>query len=257
MNLKLQWVALSTHLQLQVRRMCRIPFQVFLPSLLTTVIYFLIFGEIIGNRIGKIDGVSYSLYITPGLILISVISNSYVNVSASLYSSRFQRSVEELLISPMHSSVFMLGYVLGGVFRGVAVALIVIAVSAFFVDIHLQALPYTFLVIILFSSLFSLVGFTNGMVARTFDDVSIIPTFVLSPLTYLGGVFYSINMLPPLWNKVALFNPIYYMVDALRYVMLGHSSSNIVFSITCICGLILLTITLNMYLLRKGFGIRA
>ncbi|MDF1758088.1 MAG: ABC transporter permease [Legionellaceae bacterium] len=256
MKYKLQAVALATHLQHELNRMYRIPLQVFLPSMITTLIYFLVFGAIIGERIGLLEGVSYSLYITPGLIMIAVTTNSYSNASSSLYTARFQRSVEELLVSPMHQSIFLMGYVIGGIVRGVVVALIVLAVSAMFVDMNFSRLPLTLLVIIIFSSLFALAGFTNGMLAKTFDDVSIIPTFVLSPLTYLGGVFYSIDMLPGIWHKIALLNPIYYMVDALRYAMIGTSSANIYISMTFICGLIVLAIALNMFLLKKGVGIR-
>src|SRR3990167_1585689 len=256
MKFKIQLIALLTHLNHEYNRMARIPLQVFLPSMITTFIYFLIFGAIIGQRVGTVDGVSYSLFITPGLVMISVITNSYTNTSSSLFSARFQRSVEELLISPMHQSIFLLGYVLGGVIRGVIVAVIVLSVSALFVDLHLKQIPIILLVTALFSSLFSLLGFTNGMLAKTFEEISIIPTFVLSPLTYLGGVFYSIDMLPPFWHKVALLNPIYYMVDILRFAMIGNCCTNIIFSISCIIAFLFAATMLNIIFLKKGIGIR-
>lgn len=256
MNIKLQYIALSTHLRHEITRMFRISLQVFLPSVITTLLYFLIFGAIIGKRVGPIEGISYSLYIAPGLVMIAVITNSYTNVSASLFSARFQRSVEELLISPMHNSIFLLGYVLGGIVRGIIVALLVLLVAALFVDLHLSQLPLTLLIIILFSCLFSLAGFTNGMLAKTFDDVSVVPTFILSPLTYLGGVFYSINMLPPIWHSIALFNPIFYMVDALRYAMVGQKSAHLFPAMIFICSLVLFLIWLNLRFLKRGVGIR-
>lgn len=256
MNFKIQLVALKTHLRHEYNRMARIPLQVFLPSMITTLMYFLIFGAIIGKRVGPVQGVDYSLYITPGLVMIAIITNSYTNTSSSLFSARFQRSIEELLISPMHQNIFLLGYVLGGVIRGVIVAIIVLTVAAIFVDIKFSQLPLILLIVVLFSTLFALAGFINGMFAKTFDDISIVPTFILSPLTYLGGVFYSIDMLPPIWHHIALLNPIYYMVDALRYAVIGQSSSHLGISIACILILLILTTMLNMFFLKKGVGIR-
>jgi len=256
MKINLQFTALKTHLQHEVKRMFRISFQVFLPSMITTLLYFLIFGAIIGQRIGDIDGVDYTLYITPGLVMIAVITNSYANVSSSLFSARFQRSVEELLMSPMHHSIFLLGYILGGVVRGVVVAILILFVAAFFVKLQWSHLPLTLLLIILFSSLFSLAGFINGMLAKTFNDIVIVPTFILSPLSYLGGVFYSINMLPPLWRTVSLFNPIYYSIDSLRYAMIGQSTTHFSLAMLFIGGLILFLIGLNLFLLKRGTGIR-
>lgn len=256
MNYKLQLIALYTHLRHEYYRMARIPAQIAFPPLLTTLIYFLIFGAIIGKRLGNIEGVDYSTFITPGLVMLAVITNSYMNSSSSLFSARFQGSVEELLISPMSKEIFLLGYVLGGVVRGLLVATIVLAVATFFVDINLKnILPITG-VIILFSSLFALAGFTNGMLVKTFDELSIIPTFVLSPLIYLGGVFFSIEMLPPFWQKVATFNPVYYMIDILRFVMIGHHTTNLYIAITSICVITIAMIIINLYLLKKGTGLR-
>lgn len=256
MSLNIQLTALYTHLHHEVSRMMRIPAQIFLPSMVTTLIYFLIFGEVIGERVGNIEGVDYKLYITPGLLMINVVTNSYINVSSSLFSARFQRSVDELVISPMYQFNFLLGYVLGGVIRGLIIALIVIGVSCLFIDLDLYQLPSIIAVVTLFSCLFSLIGFANGMLAKTFDDLSIIPTFVLSPLAYLGGVFYSINMLPPFWKSISLVNPIYYMIDTLRFVMVGKSHTNLTISITCILGLTILVLIINLFLLKKGVGLR-
>lgn len=257
MNIKLQLIALYTHLHHEYSRMTRIPAQIVFPPLLTTLIYFLIFGAVIGKRLGNIEGVDYSTFITPGLVMLGVITNSYMNSSSSLFSARFQRSVEELLISPMTQSIFLLGYILGGIVRGVIVAIIILAVATFFVEINLSRIIPTMGVVILFSSLFALAGFTNGMLVKTFDELSIVPTFILSPLIYLGGVFYSVTMLPIFWQKIAIFNPVFYMIDIMRYAMIGtKTTNNFIFSLSCICLLTIGMTVLNLYLLKRGVGIR-
>lgn len=256
MSLKVQLTALYTHIHHEYSRMARIPAQIIFPSMITTFIYFLIFGAVIGRRVGQVEGVDYSTFITPGLVMLSVITSSYMNSSSSLFSMRFQRSVEELIISPMLHSVFLFGYVLGGIIRGLIVAVVVLGVAMFFVEIKLANLPLTFVVIILFSCLFSLAGFTNGMLAKTFDELSVVPTFILSPLTYLGGVFFSVEMLSPFWHKIALYNPIYYMVDMLRFVMINHKSVNLLLALSFISSLVIIMIIINMVLLKRGVGIR-
>ncbi|KTD55078.1 transporter subunit: membrane component of ABC superfamily protein [Legionella sainthelensi] len=256
MAIRKQLIALYTLVRRELVRMFRIASQVFLPPVITTTLYFLIFGSLIGPRIGNIEGVSYPMFIAPGLIMMSVIVNSYGNVSSSLYSVRFQRSIDEMLVSPMHHGLLLLGYVLGGVFRGLIVAILVFLVASFFLTIELSHLPMTLLVVLLVSAIFASAGFTNAMVARNFDDIMLIPTFVLTPLTYLGGVFYSITMLPEPWQKISWFNPILYMVNALRNAMIGQSEVSISLAIGIIC-LMLVSITiLNMILLKKGIGLR-
>ena len=237
-------------------RMFRIASQVFLPPVITTLLYFLIFGEIMGKRIGLVEGVNYTLFIAPGLVMMTVITNAYTNVSTSLFSVRFQKSIEEVLISPMHSSLILLGYTLGGVLRGVIVAILVFLVSYFFLDINFRNLPMTLGVVVLVAALFSLAGFTNGMLARNFDDVALVPTFILGPLTYLGGVFYSTNMLPPVWQYITHFNPIFYMVNALRHVMIGQQDVNMVLAMSIICGMLVFLTGLNLILLKRGTGLR-
>lgn len=256
MDIKRQLIALYTIVRRELVRMFRIASQVFLPPVITTSLYFLIFGSLIGSRIGSIQGVDYPMFIAPGLIMMSVIVNSYGNVSSSLFSVRFQRSIEELLVSPMHPSLLLLGYVFGGVLRGIIVAFLVFIISSFFISFKLFDLPMTLVVIILVSAIFSLAGFTNAMVARTFDDIMIIPTFVLTPLTYLGGVFYSIKMLPPFWQTISQFNPILYMINALRHVMIGQEDVNMNIAIGIIFSMLIGLIILNMYLLKKGVGFR-
>lgn len=256
MVIKQQLIALYTLVRRELVRMFRIASQVFLPPVITTTLYFLIFGQLIGPRIGMIHGVSYPMFIAPGLIMMSVIVNSYGNVSSSLFSTRFQKNIEEMLISPMHYSLLLLGYVFGGVLRGVIVALLVFIISSFFLTIHFNHLPLTLWVVILVSSIFSLAGFTNAMVARNFDDIMLIPTFVLTPLTYLGGVFYSIDMLPVFWQKISYFNPIFHTTNALRYAMIGQENINMTVAMNTLYVMLGLLVFLNLYLLKKGVGLR-
>lgn len=256
MAIRQQLVALYTLVRRELVRMFRIASQVFLPPVITTTLYFLIFGSLIGPRIGTIQGISYPMFIAPGLIMMSVIVNAYGNVSSSLFSVRFQKSIEEMLISPMHNSLLLLGYVLGGVFRGLIVAILVFLIASFFLTIDMNHLPMTLFVVLLVSAVFSLAGFTNAMVARNFDDIMLVPTFILTPLTYLGGVFYSIDMLPPFWQHISYLNPILYMVNALRHAMIGQEEVSMSLAMFIIIGmLVVLTIT-NMLLLKKGVGLR-
>lgn len=256
MAIKQQLIALYTVVRRELVRMFRIASQVFLPPVITTALYFLIFGSLIGQRIGPIQGVSYPQFIAPGLIMMSVITNAYSNVSTSLFSVRFQKSIEEILISPMHDSLLLLGYVLGGVLRGVIVAILVFLVSCFFMDIEFTNIALSIFVVVLVSALFSLAGFTNAMVARNFDDVMIIPTFILAPLTYLGGVFYATSMLSPFWQTISHLNPVLYMVNALRYAMIGQQEVNIFTAMIVICIMVILLAALNMILLKRGVGLR-
>jgi ABC-2 type transport system permease protein len=236
--------------------MFRIATQVFLPPVITTALYFLIFGSLMGGRIGLINGFDYALFMAPGLIMMSVITNAYANVSTSLFSVRFQKNIEEMLISPIHESLLLLGFILGGILRGFIVALLVFLVSCFFLKIEVQHPALAILVILLVAATFSLAGFTNAMLARNFDDVMIIPTFILAPLTYLGGVFYTISMLPPFWQTISRFNPILYMVNALRQAMIGPQEISIGFSLFIVCLMLLFLTGLNYILLKKGVGLR-
>jgi len=257
MNIKLQIIAFYTLVKREIIRMLRISTQVFLPPVITSTLYFLIFGELIGNRIGTINQVDYSMFIAPGLIMMTVITNSYGNLSSSLFSIRFQKSIEEILVSPMHNSLILIGYVTGGIVRGLIVATLVFLISCFFIPaIEFNHLPMTLMVVILVSALFSLAGFTNAMVARNFDDVMLIPTFLLTPLTYLGGVFYSTNMLPPFWEKVSHFNPILYMVNALRHAMIGSEEVSMKIAMAVILISLVVLTSINLFMLKKGIGMR-
>lgn len=256
MAIKQQAIGFYTLVRRELVRMFRIASQVFLPPVITTALYFLIFGRLMGRRIGAIEGADYSLFIAPGLIMMSVIVNAYSNVSASLFSVRFQKNIEEMLVSPMHNSLLLLGYVIAGILRGVIVACLVFLVACFFLKIEVQHLGMTVLVILLVSATFSLAGFTNAMLARNFDDIMIVPTFILAPLTYLGGVFYTTTMLPPVWQTISQLNPIFYMVNALRHAMIDKQEVNITSSLCIIFTLLILLALSNMILLKKGVGLR-
>lgn len=256
MIIKHQLIALYTLVRRELVRMFRIATQVFLPPVITTTLYFLIFGSLIGPRIGDIQGVSYPMFIAPGLIMMSVIVNSYGNVSTSLFSVRFQKSIDEMLVSPMHNSLLLLGYVLGGVLRGLIVAFLVFIVSSFFLSVEFSHLPMTLLVVVLVAAVFSLAGFTNAMLARNFDDIMLVPTFILTPLTYLGGVFYSTSMLPGIWQKISFLNPILYMVNALRHAMIGQEEVNITLAMSIIILMLVSLVIVNMVMLNKGVGLR-
>lgn len=215
--------AFFTLLRKEIRRFLRLWTQTLLPSVVTSTLYFLIFGELIGRRIGSFEGFAYASFIAPGLIMMTVINNTYGNVVASFYSARFSNSVEELLISPMPNAMILAGYVCAGVLRGIMVGALVTIVAMFFTDIQITHLWVTLSVLLLTAIAFSLGGFVNAIYARGFDDAAIVPTFVLTPLTYLGGVFYSINVLPEFWQGVSQLNPILYMVNGFRYGFLGIS----------------------------------
>ncbi len=257
MSADVRVVAFLTILRKEVRRFLRIWTQTLVPPAVTMSLYFVIFGNLIGPRIGEMDGIRYIDYIAPGLIMMSVITNSYSNVVSSFYSARFQRYVEEMLVSPTPYWVIVAGYVGGGVARGLCVGLAVTSVSMFFADLQVHHALVTVAVVLLTATLFSLMGFINALFARSFDDISIVPTFVLTPLTYLGGVFYSISLLSEFWRGVSLFNPILYMVNAFRYGILGVSDIPLGIAFTLIAVFTVGLYALCLWLLARGVGIRS
>ncbi|HEY9148035.1 MAG TPA: ABC transporter permease [Gammaproteobacteria bacterium] len=248
--------AFTTIMLKEMRRFLRIWVQTILPPMITTALYFVIFGKMIGSQLAPIDGYTYMDYIVPGLIMMTVITNSYANVVSSFYGSKFQRYVEELLIAPIPHSLILLGFISGGVARGLIVGVMVTLVAAFFVDLQLHNLFITLSVVVLTSILFALGGFINAVYAKSFDDISIIPTFVLTPLTYLGGIFYSVSMLPGFWQDVSLVNPILYMVNAFRYGMLGVSDISMPIAYAVIVGFIVVLYSFSLWLLKRGVGLR-
>lgn len=256
MNLRVQLVAFQTILVREFLRFMRMWIQTILPPAITTALYFIIFGELIGSQLADIGGYRYMDYIAPGLILMAVITNAYANVVSSFYSSKFQRHIEELLVSPVSNFVILAGYVGGGVMRGLTVGLAVTLVTAFFAEIPLHDLVLILGVALLTSILFSLAGFINGIYAKSFDDISIIPTFVLTPLTYLGGIFYSLDMLPPFWQQVSLVNPILHMIGLFRFGWMGIQEVDPTNSLLLIVGVTLALGYACLRLLRRGTGIR-
>ncbi len=256
MNFSQQMIALKTIATKEYLRFIRIWIQTILPPAITIGLYFIIFGEIIGSQIGDIDGYKYMDYIVPGLILMAVITNAYANVVSSFFSAKFHHSIEEMLVSPLPNYIILLGFISGGLARGIIVGIVATIVSLFFSDLHIHSYPVTFAVFILTSILFALAGFINAAYARSFDDITIIPTFVLTPLIYLGGVFYSIKMLPEFWQDVSLVNPILYMVNAFHYGILGVSDIEVSTAFVIIIAFIAALFYFALRLLRIGVGLK-
>ncbi len=240
----------------ETTRIFRIWVQTLVPPVITMTLYFIIFGSFIGSQLADIKGYSYMAFIAPGLIMMSIITNSYTNTVSSFFSTKFQRNIEELLVSPAPDWVIILGYISGGVVRGLSVGFLVSLVSLFFVRLPLFSIAYTVLFAFLTSVVFALAGMINGIFAKKFDDISIIPTFVITPLTYLGGVFYSISLLPAFWQTVSKANPIIYMIDGFRYGFLGASDISVVAGLGMLVLFSVVLFSVNLYLLKKGIGTR-
>ncbi|WP_020561888.1 ABC transporter permease [Methylosarcina fibrata] len=249
-------IALRTIVVKEVYRFLRIWPQTLLPPAITTALYFLIFGRLIGNRLGEINGASYIDYIVPGVILMSVISHSYANVVSSFYSTKFQRNIEEMLVAPVPNWVILGGYVGGGIVRGLLVGVVVALISQLFADLRVNDAAVTLAIAVLTATLFALAGFINAILAESFDDISIIPNFILTPLSYLGGVFYSVDMLDGVWQIVSMGNPILYMVNAFRYGLIGVTDVQVVLAFEITVGFIVVLTLFSLFLLHKGVGIK-
>ena len=254
---RLYFVAFKSILTKEINRFTRIWVQTLVPPAITMTLYFLIFGNLVGSRIGEMGGVSYMELIAPGLIMMSVITNSYSNVASSFYSAKFQRNIEEIMVAPVPHYVLIAGYVGGGVARGLCVGLIVTVVAMLFVNITLHHVGLVILTVFLTSVLFSLGGLINAVFAKSFDDISIIPTFILTPLTYLGGVFYSLSLLPEFWQGVSGLNPVVYMINVFRYGFLGFADISVPLSIAIMVGFCVGLWTLAYYLISRGIGLRS
>jgi len=250
------YISFKTIVRKEVRRVFRIWMQTLLPPVITMGLYLLIFGRFIGSQLRSINGVSYMEFIIPGIIMMSVITNSYANVVSSFFSSKMQRNIEEILISSTSPVVTILGFCFGGVVRGLLVGAMVTGFSLFFAKLHIYNIGIVFVFIFLTSAIFTLAGLINGIFAKKPDDTSIISTFVLTPLTYLSGVFYSISLLPPFWQYVSKLNPILYMVNGFRYGFLGFSDINIVFGLSMLILFTIILFTINLFLLKKGYGLK-
>ncbi|MFB1016256.1 MAG: ABC transporter permease [Alteromonadaceae bacterium] len=249
--------ALKSILHKEVHRFMRIWVQTLVPPAITISLYFVIFGTLIGSRIGDMGGIDYMSFIVPGLIMMSVITNSYSNVASSFFSAKWQRNVEEMLVAPVPNWVIVAGYVGGGMIRGMLVGLIVTVVSLLFVDLQIHNIWVIIATVCLTSAVFALGGLINAIFANSFDDISIIPTFILTPLTYLGGVFYSISLLPEFWQGVSQINPIVYMVNAFRYGFLGISDVNLTAAFLVLLTFVVVLYSIAMTLISKGIGLRS
>ena len=243
----LYWVALKSIWAKEINRFMRIWVQTLVPPVITMTLYFIIFGNLIGSRIGEMHGFTYMQFIVPGLIMMAVITNAYANVASSFFSAKFQRNIEELLVAPVPTHVIIAGYVGGGVARGLCVGILVTAISLFFVALTL----------LLTAILFSLAGLLNAVFAKTFDDISLIPTFVLTPLTYLGGVFYSLTLLPPFWQALSHLNPIVYMISGFRFGFLGITDVPLFTTVAVLVVFIIVFYLLCWYLIQRGRGLRS
>ncbi|OOG49500.1 ABC transporter permease [Rhodanobacter sp. C01] len=251
-------IALNTIVRREIVRIMRIWTQTLIPPAITMTLYFVIFGKLIGSRIGTIQGgFSYMQYIVPGLVMMSIITNSYGNISSSFFGAKFSRAVEEMLVSPMPNWVILLGYVTGAVARGLVVGVLVLLIALFFTDLHVAHPLITFASVLLGATIFSLAGFVNAVYAKKFDDIALVPTFVLTPLTYLGGVFYSVNMLGEPWQAISRANPILYMVNAFRFGVLGISDVHVGVAFVVMLGFVVGLSIVALQLLKRGVGLRS
>ena len=251
-----RWIGYKTIVLKEIRRILRIWSQTLLPPVVTSVLYFIIFGRVIGSRVGEMGGYEYIQFIAPGLIMMNVITNSFTSAAFSFYSAKFQRNIEELLVSPMSNIIILLGYMTGGMLRGILIGIVVTIIALFFTHLHVYSWVAIISVTLLSTCIFSLSGVINALLAKSFDDISIIPTFVLAPLTYLGGVFYSITLLPQFWQYISLENPIVYIVSSFRYGFLGISHGHIFVPYFVMILFVTAMFVLAFYLLKKGVGIR-
>jgi ABC-2 type transport system permease protein len=250
------WIAYLTITRKEIRRFMRIWVQTIFPPVVMVALYFIIFGNLIGQRIGEMDVMRYIDFIMPGLVMMSIITNSYANVVSSFYGAKYSRHIEEMQVAPVPNLVILLGFVSGGIARGISVGVAVTLVSLLFTEFSVHNPFVVLLVALLTSCLFSMAGLINAIFANSFDDISIVPTFVLTPLTYLGGIFYSIALLPEFWQKVSLGNPILYMVNSFRYGFRGSSDIDLGVALAVIVAFIVILAAVSLVLLQRGTGIR-
>lgn len=250
-------IALGTIVRREVMRILRIWTQTLIPPVITMTLYFVIFGRLIGSRIGTMHGFSYMQYIVPGLVMMSIITNSYGNISSSFFGAKFGRYVEEMLVSPMPNWVILGGYVAGSVLRGLIVGILVLLIALFFTHLHIVHPLITLAAVLMGATVFSLAGFVNAVYAKKFDDIALVPTFVLTPLTYLGGVFYSVDLLPQPWRDISMVNPILYMVNAFRYGVLGVSDVGLGTAFVVMALFVVGLGAVGLRLLSKGVGLRS
>tara|TARA_Y100000034_G_scaffold135001_1_gene205268 strand:+ start:693 stop:1448 length:756 start_codon:yes stop_codon:yes gene_type:complete len=250
-------IDLKTLVEKEVTRFLRIWTQSLLPNVITTALYFLIFGTFLGSQINDISGYTYMAFIAPGLIMLGVILNSYQNVSSSFFLAKFQRSIEELLVAPISYNKIIIGYMMGGMLRGIFVGILITLVSLFFIDLTIYNFTIVIIYLLLTSALFSLAGLINGIYANNFDEIMVIPTFVLTPLIYLGGIFYSLDALPNFWQLVSKLNPILYLINGFRFGFLGISDINIYVSMIVLILFVVVFYGICYYLISRGIRIKS
>jgi ABC-2 type transport system permease protein len=256
MLLKTNIVGFNTIVIREFGRIVRIWAQTLVPPAITATLYFIIFGSLIGRRIGDMGGYDYIQYIAPGLIMMSVVTNSYGNVVSSFFGAKFGRHIEELLVAPLPNWLIVVGYMMGGIMRGLLVGAVVTIIAMIFTKLHIHNIGVVLSAVLLSSIVFSLAGMINAVFAKNFDQISFIPTFVLTPLTYLGGVFYTISLLPSWAQHISHANPILYMVNAFRYGFLGVSDVNVGFAYAIMSGAAVVLFSLCVWLMYRGIGTR-
>ncbi len=257
MDPKGRWISFYTIVRKDIVRIFRIWAQTFLPSVVTSVLYFLIFGAFLGSRIGSINGFSYIAFVVPGLVMLAVITNAYANTSFNFFSAKFfSRSIDEILVSPTPPWILIAGYTMGGVIRGVLVGILVLMISLFFTHLTVMQPAVVILFFILTAIIFSLAGLVNGIYAKSIDGINIVPTFVLTPMVYLAGVFYSVKTLPAFWQTVSYINPVFYLVNGFRHGFLGFSDVSITISASVLVAFVFILSGINWYLIKKGLGLK-
>lgn len=256
MRANLAWVAFSTIVIRESRRTFRVWKQSFLPSVVTSFLYFVIFGHVIGQRVGEMAGFPYMQYIAPGLIMMQVITSAYMSGVSAFFIAKFQRQVQEILVSPMPPYVIVFGFMISAIIRGVVVGVIVTMIALFFTHLHIHSWLVILAVVLCSACMFALAGLVNAIYARNFDDINIVPTFILAPLTYLGGVFYSINLLPSFWQKVSLINPVAYIINAFRYGFLGVADASVTIAFLVMLFFIVILFIFAFNLIKNGRGLR-
>ena len=251
------WISFYTIVRKDVLRMFRIWAQTFLPAVVTSTLYFLVFGAFLGSRIGTVQGVPYVMFVVPGLVMLAVVTNAYADTSFVMFSAKFfGRNIDEILVSPTPAWVLVAGYVAGGVIRGVLIGLLVLLVSLFFTHLAVHSVFTIAAFLILTSIVFALAGLVNGVYAKSIDGINIVPTFVLTPLVYLGGVFYSAQSLPGVWGTVTKFDPVFYVINGFRYGFLGASDVPVILSFGVLAAFALVFFFIAWYLIRTGLGLR-
>lgn len=253
------WISFYTMLRKDIVRMFRIWVQTFLPSVITSSLYFLVFGTVLGSRIGDMQGVDYMTFVVPGLVMLSIVTTSYANTSFTFFASKFfAKNIEEILVSPTPPWLMIAGFVGGGVVRGIITGALVLLVSIFFTGLHLAV--HNLLIILAFAVLttlvFALAGLVNGIYAKSIDGINIVPTFVLTPLVYLGGVFYSVHSLPEWWQTITYANPLFYLINGFRYGFLGITDVSLTISVSMLITMVAALVALNWYLIRTGLGLK-